>query len=144
MSTGLPTHSMLGKRMKSLINILKLLLLAAILLPVIHFLNVFADKYNLTAKQLGLIAFAMVQPVLLLYILYGYLKDRKQDLKNSGKVWLIILAGYEVMCIGVLLVAGNKFGFLPTFPFAGTLTMGVGMLLLFAGSIYGYQSNLKE
>ena len=46
--------------MKSLINILKLLLLAAILLPVIHFLNVFADKYNLTAKQLGLIAFAMV------------------------------------------------------------------------------------
>ena len=80
----------------------------------------------------------------LLYILYGYLKDRKQDLKNSGKVWLIILAGYEVICIGILLVAGNKFGFLPTFPFAGTLTMGVGMLLLFVGSIYGYQSNLKE
>ena len=25
-----------------------------------------------------------------------------------------------------------------------TLTMGVGMLLLFVGSIYGYQSNLKE
>lgn len=130
--------------MKSLINILKILLLTAVVVLGMFSLNMLGEKYDLTAKQLGLLAFGMAQPALLIYISYCYLKDRRMGLKGSGKSWLIRLAGYEVIGIGLLLFAGNKSGLFPTFPFAGAITIGLGAVTLLVGSIYSVNSNVAN
>ena len=67
-------------------------------------------------------------------------RDRALREEGSDAGPLYRIAGVVVILLGFLLIAGNQSGFFATFPFAGTITIGIGIVFLVVGPRLGGSS----
>lgn len=70
--------------------------------------------------------------------------DEDEEETSGVETVVLRLFGGIAFCVGIILVYGNRSGEFPTFPFAGFITMSVGVALWKAGSPKTRRNNEKQ